>query len=99
MLQIAAGANHSIVLAEDGTAFAFGSNMYGQCGQRFGEGTGDGEDDDVFLSPTPIVLPKPKSTEGGPAGPKVVAISGGYAHTLLMDEHGQVHTVGQVSWD
>ena len=91
--QVAAGANHSIVLAEDGTAFAFGSNEYGQCGQAFGEGTGDGEDDDIFLMPHPIALPK--STESGPAEPRVVAVSAGYAHTLLTDEHGQVHTVGQ----
>jgi alpha-tubulin suppressor-like RCC1 family protein len=48
--QVEAGANHSIVLGEDGVAYAFGANDVGQCGLDT-----DGE---------PITIPRPvKTTE------------------------------------
>lgn len=79
--QIAAGANHSIILGEDGNAYTFGSNEFGQCG---GVGVGDM---DIIPIPTKVKLPKNAR--------KVVKISGGYAHTIIQDEGGAVYSFGQ----
>lgn len=71
---VAAGANHSIVLGEDGVAYAFGANDLGQCGITSGDvasdvnvhNNADGNDDDdedeeestAIALPTPVLLPK-----------------------------------------
>jgi alpha-tubulin suppressor-like RCC1 family protein len=77
--QIAAGANHSVILGEDGKAYSFGSNEFGQCGL--------GNMEEAILSPTLIKLP----SEAG----RVVKISGGYAHTIIQDDKDQVYSFGQ----
>ena len=95
---MAAGANHSVVLGEDGVAYGFGSNEYGQLGQppaaHSGSGSGGGGDDDddddddtCVLAPARITLP--------PGAGRVVSVSAGYNHTVLRDEHGAVFALGQ----
>ena len=93
---IAAGANHSIILGNDGNCYGFGSNEYGQLGVQKrivtqNAGTTSNIDDDdstaYILAPAHIKLPEN-------AG-KVVTISAGYAHTTILDEHGDVYTFGQ----
>lgn len=92
-VQVAAGANHSVVLAASGTVFTFGSNEVGQCGVREGSGgLSDDEDDDdeggePVLRPTVVQLP-----EG--AG-RAVRVSAGYAHTVVHDDSGRIYTFGQ----
>ena len=88
---VAAGANHSVVLGEDGVAYAFGSNEYGQCGPQlqrpFAGGAAAAENDEHVLSPAPVSLP--------PGAGRVVAVSAGYAHTVLRTERGRVFALGQ----
>ena len=101
-VDIAAGANHSLVLDKFGRVYGFGSNEYGQLGAvRVNEikgkkdGTSDdedyGDDDDdggeVVLRPTRIPLP--------PGSARVASISAGYAHTVLTCEDGTVLAFGQ----
>tara|TARA_B100000795_G_scaffold242452_1_gene205752 strand:+ start:637 stop:1917 length:1281 start_codon:yes stop_codon:yes gene_type:complete len=90
---IAAGANHSLVLGEDGDVYGFGSNEYGQLGiesqnNELGENDDDEEDaDDCIVTPTRMILP---SNIG-----KIVGISAGYAHSTIIDENGIVLVLGQ----
>ena len=99
-VDIACGANHSIILGRD-HVYTFGSNEYGQLGLKTGsndredendENDNDDNDDDgeentsCVLSPTRISLP----LDAG----KVVSVSGGYAHTTLFCENGNVYTFG-----
>eukprot|EP00466_Bigelowiella_natans_P018094 jgi/Bigna1/138530/aug1.45_g13238 len=87
--KIAAGANHSVVLAENGDVYAFGSNEYGQCGTdqnvRINE---DGEKErGPILSPVKIAVPSHAS--------RIVSVSAGYAHTILTDDKDKVFVFGQ----
>ena len=93
---VAAGANHSVVLGEDGHAYAFGSNEYGQVGTGAGTGAGagagghEGDEDEAdahVLAPARVLLPR--------GAGRVTSVSAGYAHTVLRDEHGAVFTFGQ----
>ena len=79
---VASGANHSVVLGEDGHAYAFGSNEYGQCGIGL-----SGDEQERVLSPTRIKLPKD-------AG-HIVRISAGYAHTIVEDCNHNAYSFGQ----
>jgi len=84
---IAAGANHSVVLGENGQVFAFGSNEYGQCGLSISEDEDDNNECSHVLKPVRVMLP----TDAG----RAVSVSAGYAHTVVRDEHGAVYTFGQ----
>jgi len=77
-IQIAAGANHSIILGENGVAYTFGANDVGQCGVQ-----SHNESESVW-SPQAVDIPG-----------KVVAVSAGYAHTLLTTSTGRVFSFGQ----
>eukprot|EP00977_Amphora_coffeiformis_P002356 scaffold443_cov177-Amphora_coffeaeformis.AAC.3 len=83
--KVAAGANHSVVLGENGVAYTFGSNDVGQCGVPSGKN--NEEERDLILVPQPVNLPSK-------AG-KVVQVSAGYAHTVLTTETGKVFVFGQ----
>mmetsp|Transcript_80132 Transcript_80132/g.159910 ORF Transcript_80132/g.159910 Transcript_80132/m.159910 type:complete len:468 (-) Transcript_80132:130-1533(-) len=93
---VACGANHSVVLASDGTAYAFGSNEYGQCGGSNSfpaindEARADGSD-----TPTVQLSPLPINMQNVGPNSKIVAVSAGYAHTVLRDDQGNVYTCGQ----
>lgn len=71
VVQIAAGAAHSLLLADDGTVFAFGSNG--------ASATGRGVVDGVTTTPMPIDVTNL-------AGYRVVQISGGAWYSLLLAE-------------
>lgn len=82
-LDIAAGANHSVVLGEDGVAYAFGANDVGQCGFS----SEDAEEEGPVLSPRAVNIPED-------AG-KVVGVSAGYAHTVVTTSTERVFVFGQ----
>ena len=93
---VAAGANHSVVLAADGQVFAFGSNEFGQCGVG-GGGSGDGgggeggDQLDYVRTPRAIMVAADRAQKHG----KVVSIEAGYAHTVLKTSTGAVLVCGQ----
>jgi alpha-tubulin suppressor-like RCC1 family protein len=91
--QVACGANHSVVLADDGTVFAFGSNEAGQCGGGAGDGD-DGDDDDGDDGGGDAVL-RPRAVRLPPGAGRPVRVSAGYAHTVVHDDGGHVYTFGQ----
>lgn len=86
---MAAGANHSVILGQDGHAYAFGSNEYGQCGAPMNES----DENDNTVGFTNILWPRRVELPEG-AGP-VVEVSAGYAHTMLRDSKGIVYALGQ----
>jgi alpha-tubulin suppressor-like RCC1 family protein len=87
--QVAAGANHSVVLSESGKVYTFGSNDVGQCGVPSDAGSDDEDDNEsgVVWSPKEVLIP-----DG--AGP-VTQVSAGYAHTILTTQSQRVFTFGQ----
>jgi len=84
-IDIAAGANHSVVLGDDGAAYTFGANDVGQCGVSIKDG--DDEEGAPVLSPHRVEIPED-------AG-QVVGISAGYAHTVLTTSKERVFVFGQ----
>jgi regulator of chromosome condensation len=92
-VRIAAGANHSVVLGDDGSVFTFGANDVGQCGVPSDALISESENGDKdegggpVLSPRKVELP----LEAG----KVVHVSAGYAHTVLTTSSGRVFVFGQ----
>ena len=103
---VAAGANHSIVLGEDGIAYAFGANDLGQCGISSHVAPGinansnsgdddDGNDDEEEEESTAIASPEPVKLPEGTG--RVVQVSAGYAHTTLRTEEGRIFVFGQNS--
>lgn len=79
--QVAAGANHSVVLGDNGVAYTFGANDVGQCGVA---SSSEEEEGDPVWSPTAVAIPG-----------KVVEVSAGYAHTVLTTANGRVFVFGQ----
>ena len=67
--RVEAGDFHSLLLADDGTVFSFGSNLYGQSGQG------------TFTTSTNIATP---INTVNLAGLRVTSISGGNSHSLLL---------------
>jgi len=94
-LDVAAGANHSVVLGDDGVAYTFGANDVGQCGvstttsQNTNNVETENEEEEgaPILSPTAVHIPND-------AG-RVVGISAGYAHTVLTTSKDRVFVFGQ----
>ena len=95
--EIAAGANHSVILGSDGNAYSFGANDVGQCGVYSDDPlpaiVGDDDDDDEGLPPTTVLAPK-KVDLPEKAG-KVIHVSAGYAHTILTTDSGNIFAFGQ----
>jgi alpha-tubulin suppressor-like RCC1 family protein len=77
--QVSAGWNYNLLLAEDGTAFSFGSNG----GGRTGLGTSIGD----TLNPTPI-------DTSNLGGLKITQVAAGREHSLVLAEDGRVLSFG-----
>lgn len=85
-INIAAGANHSVILGDDGVAYTFGANDVGQCGASSSEVAND-EDGSPVLSPHAVKIPEDAGL--------VVGVSAGYAHTVLTTSKNRVFVFGQ----
>ena len=80
VLTLAAGYAHSLALCSDGTLASWGYNIYGQLGNN---------------TTTDSSVPVAVTTTGTPlAGKTVVAVSGGYYHTLALCSDGTVAAWG-----
>jgi alpha-tubulin suppressor-like RCC1 family protein len=77
--QVAAGPDHCLLLAEDGTVFSFGENEYGQTGLNTTSGN------------TLIATPINTSQMGGK---KITSVAAGNVHSLLLAEDGTVFAFG-----
>ena len=81
IVQVAAGATHSLALATDGTIYAWGKNEYGQLGN-----------DSTTNSSVPVVV----KTAGTPmAGKTIIQIHAGYEHSLALASDGTVYAWGR----
>ena len=81
IMQVAAGATHSLALATDGTIYAWGKNEYGQLGN-----------DSTINSPVPVAV----KTTGTPMdGKKIIQIHAGYEHSLALASDGTVYAWGR----
>jgi alpha-tubulin suppressor-like RCC1 family protein len=77
--QVSAGSNHSLLLAEDGTVFSFGTNRYGR--------TGQGTSSLSTITAAPI-----DSTNL--VGKTITQIAAGGLHSLLLADDGSVFSFG-----
>ena len=81
IVQVAAGATHSLALATDGTIYAWGKNEYGQLGN-----------DSTTNSPVPVAV----KTAGTPMdGKTIIQIHAGYEHSLALASDGTVYAWGR----
>jgi alpha-tubulin suppressor-like RCC1 family protein len=80
IVQIAAGREHSLILAEDGTVFAFGSNQYKQTGLN------------TTAAETRIATPIDTTNLDGR---RIVDVAAGDWHSLLLAEDGTVFSFGR----
>ena len=85
IVQVAAGATHSLALATDGTIYAWGKNEYGQLGN-----------DSTTNSPVPVAV----KTAGTPMdGKTIIQIHAGYEHSLALASDGTVYAWGRNNSD
>jgi len=80
IIQISAGLVHSLVLSSDGQVFGFGDNTYGQLG--IGRIT--------WSEKLPIAV----NTTGALQGKRIVQMSAGTTHSLVLSSDGQVFGFG-----
>jgi alpha-tubulin suppressor-like RCC1 family protein len=78
--QIAAGSAHSLLLADDGSAFAFGVAINGQLG--------------IGLPPAGFVASATPIDMTNLGGQKATQLSAGSHHSLMLAENGQVFSFG-----
>lgn len=82
VVQIAAGAQHSLALTSTGQLFSFGANRFGQLGRGAGiEATGPNPE------PAQVAVP-------GLSG-RIVAIAAGGYHSLALSSSGQIFAFGR----
>lgn len=81
--QVAAGTNHTIALAADGTLYAWGSNEIGQLGDGNPGTTG-----------SYVRLPVKVDMSGELAGKRIVQIAAGEYHSLALADNGRVYAWG-----
>ena len=81
VVQIAAGAYHSLVVTSSGQLYAFGHNEYGQLGNATNNGT-------TTPNPTPTLVELP-----GQIGP-VTQVAAGVGHSLAATASGQLYAFG-----
>jgi alpha-tubulin suppressor-like RCC1 family protein len=78
VVQVAAGANHSLVVTSAGQLYAFGDNEFGQLGTST----------EHLANPTPVLVSLP-----GASGP-VVQVAAGENHSLAVTSTGQLYSFG-----
>jgi len=86
IISISAGGSHSLILAEDGDVYAFGLGLNGLLG-----------DDDIKNHRVTLPLkinPKYFHSEENGVNEKIIAISSGMQHSLVLTETGQVYSFG-----
>lgn len=76
---LAAGSNHSMVLASDGWVYSWGRNNFGQLGNN---------------TTTNAKVPVAISQGAIPAGVKLVKIASAHDHTLVIGDNGRVYAWG-----
>ena len=81
IMQVAAGATHSLALATDGTIYAWGKNEYGQLGN-----------DSTTNSSVPVAV---KTTGTPMEGKTIIQIHAGYEHSLALASDGTVYAWGR----
>jgi alpha-tubulin suppressor-like RCC1 family protein len=81
VVQIAAGAAHSLALTATGQLYAFGDNRFGQLGDAASEGT-------EAANPTPTLVSVPA------ANGQIVQIAAGAADSLALTDTGQLYAFG-----
>ena len=80
IVDISAGYGHTVAIDEEGKAYAWGYNEFGQ----LGDGT-------TTNSVLPICI---SNKENELKGKKIISISAGGVHTVAIDEEGKVYTWG-----
>jgi len=80
IIQVAAGMNHSMALADDGTVYTWGFNGYGQLGNATEVSTYN--------------VPVPVFTSGVLNGKTVIQIAAGNGHSIALTTEGNVYTWG-----
>jgi alpha-tubulin suppressor-like RCC1 family protein len=79
IVAVSVGWNYSLILNDQGQVFSFGGNYYGQLGLGLSRG-------EVVTFPT-------KTIDDQKVG-KIVAISAGHDHSLILNSQGQVFSFG-----
>lgn len=99
VVAVAAGAYHSFALDDEGRAWAWGLNNFGQLGiaRPEGEGGDDDEDDGAFGSPQDggVVL-EPAQVQPLAGGRRIATLIGGEHHTLAVADDGALFSFGRV---
>jgi hypothetical protein len=85
VVQVAAGANHSLAVTSTGQLYAFGDNAYGELGNATNNGNNN-------ANPTPALVALPG--ENGP----VVQVAAGTNHSLAVTSTGQLYAFGENSF-
>ena len=82
VVQVAAGAYHSLALTSTGQLYAFGENYFGQLGNATNNGN-------FNPNPAPVLVGLP-----GQTGP-VVQVAAGYTDSLAVTSTGQLYAFGE----
>jgi alpha-tubulin suppressor-like RCC1 family protein len=87
IISIAAGTDHSIVMAADGTVYTFGGNMYGELGDSTNT---------MRKTPVKVLMGAYNGARylGDDVGNPIVSIASGTAHNMALAADGTVYAFG-----
>lgn len=85
MIDIAAGAEHSFAMHQNGSVFAWGFNTCCQTGVDTDIG------DELSVTASPVVV---KSLE---AAGRIIAMDGGSEHSICLNDQGEVYVWGKIT--
>ena len=86
-VQVSAGGDHSLAIDKDGSAWAWGRNVYGQLGN-------DTTSPNPGTNSVPARVRDPSSPTDASKGLKAVQVSAGHEHSLAIDKDGNTWAWG-----
>jgi alpha-tubulin suppressor-like RCC1 family protein len=83
---IACGTNHTIAMDSNAQVHTWGDNKYGQLG------------DTTFVQKHSSIPMEISSKSDSISGKAIIAIAGGFAHSVVLDSAGHVHALGHTKY-
>ncbi|KRX04844.1 Regulator of chromosome condensation 1/beta-lactamase-inhibitor protein II [Pseudocohnilembus persalinus] len=94
IVQISCGVTHMMALDSDGKVYSWGNTEHGKLGHSYEVEERKGSKTHYYTNSHLQIGAHPKQVEGLPENTKIVQISCGFQHSVLLSDKGEVFTLG-----